>query len=171
MEKLNPAPSCEVLNLPGIIKKFVLPPTAELRDFGRCWINSKTAEQGYIALISVIIISVLLIALTFTVSFTGFFLRFNLLDREYKAQSSNLAEACANTAVLKLVNNPAYAGNEDIAVASDTCHIGSVSGSPQVSFKTQGIYPKNLSQKTYTNLNVSFNTNTLTIVSWDETAN
>ena len=119
-----------------------------------------------------IVISVLLIAITFTISFTGFFLRFNILDYEFKNKSLGLAEACADNALVKLAGNAAYQGNEDILVGSNTCHIGSVANNSGVfSFKTQGIYPPNSLQKAYTNISVMANSSTLSIVSWDETPN
>ena len=40
--------------------------------------------KGYIAIISTIIISILLMTITLTVSSTGFFSRANILDAEFK---------------------------------------------------------------------------------------
>ncbi len=134
--------------------------------------NLQNTNGGYIALISVIVISALLIAITFTLSFTGFFLRFNILDYENKNQSVGLAEACVDTTLFKLSSNPSYTGNEDISLGTNTCHIGSISNSgSQFSFKTQSAYPPSLPQKTYTNVSIVANTSDLSIVSWDETPN
>ncbi len=81
----------------------------------------KKSEQGFIALMSAIIISMLLIMLSLAVSMTGFFGRFNILDAEYKQRSLVLAEACADSSLLKLITIPDYAGNETINLGADSC--------------------------------------------------
>lgn len=74
-----------------------------------------TAPRGYIALISVIIISLILLALTMTVSAQGYFTRFNGLDREYKRVSLGIAESCVNAALLKVGQTPVYQLTSDPA--------------------------------------------------------
>lgn len=123
-------------------------------------------------MISAIVISILLLTITFTLSFTGFFSRFNVLDAEYKKVSQGLAEACIDNAILKLVSDKNYtltAADQDIPVGSETCDIVSLHPSPprtgSIRIKTQGVH-----NETYTNLNVviapGFN-----ITSWEECPN
>ncbi len=84
---------------------------------------------GYIALISAIIISVLLLIITFAVSFSSFFARFNILDSEYKKVSSGLAEACVDTAILEIA--------KDDIPTDDTCvNVGDACSSPDPNRKT-----------------------------------
>ncbi|MBI4050590.1 MAG: hypothetical protein HY396_01295 [Candidatus Doudnabacteria bacterium] len=126
------------------------------------FVNRK--ESGFIALMSAIIVSVLLIAITFTLSFTGFYSRFNVLDSEYKERSIGLAEACADTALLKKATDPAYTVPETINVGTDTCDIISVADNgTQVTIKTRAVF-----QKSFTNIEVVANSDDLSIISWDE---
>lgn len=61
--------------------------------------------RGFIALMSVIIISAVLLLVVTTSSFTGFYSRFNMLDAELKARSAAAADACADTQLLKAAQN------------------------------------------------------------------
>jgi len=105
------------------------------RDYtNRGYTNRGYANRGYIALISTLIISLILIGLTFTLSASGFFTRFNVLDREYKRISLGLAESCANVALLEIAKDPNYDPNtpgakKNIPVGTGTnfCTINSVS--------------------------------------------
>ena len=109
-------------------------------------------ERGYIALMAAIVISLILLALTFTVSISGYFSRFNALASENKRVSLGLAESCVNTALLKLAKNynydlttdPAYdagSGTVPVTVGGESCAIRAVTsggGNPKpVTIKTQ----------------------------------
>jgi len=59
-------------------------------------------QQGFVALLSVIIISFVLVLVATTLSFTGYFTRFNILDSESKKRSESLADACIEQARLEL---------------------------------------------------------------------
>ncbi len=135
-------------------------------------------ESGFIALMSAIVISVMLLAITLALGFSGFFARFNVLDSESKERSSALAEACGDSAILKISQDGAYApspvfdfttqtGGESVSVDTDSCTIASVdsSGSQKI-IKTQANF-----NKAYTNLRIVIDTTDFTIVSWDECAN
>ena len=58
--------------------------------------------RGYIALISAIIISVVLLGLATAIGQSTFFSRFNALNREYKRISLGLAESCVHAALSKI---------------------------------------------------------------------
>lgn len=83
-------------------------------------------EKGFIALISAIILSVLLLGLTVSLGFSSFFTRFNILDSESKERSLALAEACGDTAVLRMARGVTVPGT--VAIGTDSCEIISVSG-------------------------------------------
>src|SRR5581483_11572853 len=89
-------------------------------------------EGGYIALISAIIITLVLFALTFSVSSSGYFSRFNSLNGELKRVSLGLAESCENVALLKLAQNYDYTGNETITFGNPplSCTIGTINPAP-----------------------------------------
>ncbi len=83
----------------------------------------KNSRSGFVALLSVIIMSAVVLVMIFTLGTGVFFSRFSVLENENKRISSGLAEACANTAILKIAQNDSYApavGGECVSV-SDTC--------------------------------------------------
>lgn len=127
-------------------------------------------NNGFMALMSAIIISAVLLLIVTSLSFTGFYTRSNILDSELKEKSSALAEACVDTALLKLANDPLYAppsGGEYIKVdevSNEACTIKSISGSI---IKTKANY----NNKYFTNLEVRFNGGDLSVISWEETPN
>jgi len=88
--------------------------------------RANTKNRGYIALISTIVISLILLALTANMSTAGFYARFNSLDSEYKRISLGYAESCVHAALLKLAKNNTYAppsGGEIVSVGSEKCTI------------------------------------------------
>jgi hypothetical protein len=126
-------------------------------------------QDGFIALISVIIISVLLLTLAVTVSTTGILGRFNILDSESKERSGALAEACADKSILETTQG-IYSTNKIVNVgptSQDSCTIisailDSVTG--QTTIKTQSII-----NRSYSNLSVIIDAN-YNILSWEEIA-
>ncbi len=74
---------------------------------------------------SVMIMSAMVLVMIFTLGISVFFSRFSVLESEQKRLSLALAEACANTAMLKAAQNSAYTppfGGECVGV-SDTCGV------------------------------------------------
>ena len=67
-------------------------------------------KRGFVALITAIILSLILIVITVTLNQSGFFTRSILVDSENKERSVGLAEACVDVAILRLANDPTYAG-------------------------------------------------------------
>jgi hypothetical protein len=82
-------------------------------------------NEGFVALMSVIVISAFLLVMIFTLGVGTFFTRINILDTESKRVSLALAESCASRAMLSLSQNPAYVpvpGGECVGVG-DTCGV------------------------------------------------
>lgn len=134
-------------------------------------------ERGYIALMSAIVISLLLITLGTTLSLTGFFTRFDILNAEYKEKSIGLAEACGDLAMAKIADDINYlvvSTDHNITVGSDTCNIVSISPTPprsgQITIVTQAIYPPIGigPENAYTNIQIIANSSDLSLVSWQE---
>ena len=123
-------------------------------------------KKGYIALISSIIISMLMLMISLTLSFTGFFSRINILNAEFKEISLRLAEACVDMALLKLSENQSYQGNENIAINDKQCSILIIeaAGNEKV-IKTKANF-----QKAVTNLKIKVNNADLSVISWEELA-
>jgi hypothetical protein len=129
-------------------------------------IKIKKQNSGFIALISAIILSAVLLLVATNLSFTGFLDRSNILDSELKKRSYALAEACADTAILKVINNPLYLGNEIVSVSGDPCLIQTVTSGNPTTILTKADY------KNYvTKLAIKINPTTLVISCWEEFAN
>lgn len=124
-------------------------------------INMKT--RGFIALMSAIVISAVLLIIAVTGSFTGFFGRGNILDAELKSRSAAVADACAEQAFLLIANDSAYAGLSIITFNSlDSCRV-EVSGASLKNIRIQAT-----SSRAVTNLDIDYDPDTLTIDSWEE---
>ena len=124
-------------------------------------------QKGFVALISAIVISVALLLIVAALSFSSFYGRYNILDAELKERSLGIAEACGDHALLELTNDPSYTGNATTTIGSDSCYIGPVVvAGAQRTFKTRSMY-KNY----YSNLEISFDTSTFSVLSWKEIPN
>ena len=122
-------------------------------------------QSGFVALITAIVLSLILIIITTTLNQTSFLTRSMLLDAEYKERSAALAEACVDVARLKLANDATYVGSElGVLVGADTCDIRpiSISGSQKV------IETKASFRGATTNLRVLVNFSDLSVFSWTE---
>ncbi len=127
--------------------------------------NKTKNNSGFIALISAVIISVILLLIISNSSLTGFYSRSDILDSELKEKSAALAEACTDTALLKISNNSTYnPSNEIVNVGSDTCIIKSVAyGAGQKTVNITADYNHYV-----TNLKIVVNSSDLAVVSWEE---
>lgn len=124
-------------------------------------------NRGFIALLSVILISSTLLVLTASASLGGFYLRQNLLDAEFKERGVWLAKACVEEARLKLARDLYFSGNTEMNIGEDSCTIGATSDAEgQKLFKTRAIY-----KNTYTVFDVSIDTGDFSIVSLEEVPN
>lgn len=126
-------------------------------------------KGGYIALVSAIIMSAIIMLVAVTASFKGFYGRYNILDSEYKDRSLALAEACADQTLLQLANNPSYGGDATTTIAgAGQCYVGVVQNNVpifgQKTFKTRAVF-----QNAHTNLEIVINASNIAIVSWKET--
>jgi len=126
---------------------------------------TKAGQDGFMALVSAVIISALLVVIVLGVGFAQIFSRLNVFDSESKERSSALAEACADQALLNFAQGSTYTGA--VTVGTDSCNISSVQNdtpsSGQITIKTQGLI-----NKSYTDLKVVADNSTLDIASWDE---
>ena len=71
--------------------------------------KTSQTNRGFIALISAIIISAVLLAAVSTIGASAFYARFDSLNAEYKRVSLGLSESCVSEALLKIAQNYAYA--------------------------------------------------------------
>ncbi len=121
--------------------------------------------RGFIALMSAIIISSVLLIIVTGGSLSGFYSRVNALNGEFKKQSNALADACASQALLELVNDPSYAGSETLTLSpGNDCTISAINKSGSIySFTTTAQI-----QETHTTLDITADADDLDIISWKE---
>lgn len=123
----------------------------------------KSPQRGFIALISAVIISMVLLIVVTVGSFTGFFERANILDAEFKDRSATAADACADQALLFIANDSTYAGLTLLSLNSlDSCRV-LVSGVSPKSIRIQAT-----SSHAVTNLHINYDPATPAVVSWQE---
>lgn len=82
-------------------------------------------NRGFIALISTIIISTILLVVVVAGSMTGFTTRFNMLDAESKQRSAALADACVDVLLFRLAQGT-QANVPEVPPDAD-CHITNAS--------------------------------------------
>jgi hypothetical protein len=119
--------------------------------------------KGFIALMSAIIISAVLLVTVVAGGLTGFYGRSNILDGELKSRSSAAADACADQALLMIANDSTYTGTLTTVLNSlDACR-AVVSGTSPKSIRIQAT-----SSAAITNLQISYDPSTSSVVSWEE---
>ncbi len=128
---------------------------------------NQNSRDGFIALISAVIISAIILIFTVTLSYSSFFVRYSLLDSEYKDRSMALADGCIDYSLLKYANDSSYLGNENLAIGSDSCFIRPI----QVSGNNFIIQAQAVFQNSHTNLQVTFDKSSLVLISWTEIPN
>src|SRR5437773_1934984 len=104
--------------------------------------NNLKNHNGFVALISVIIISFVLIGLTATLALHAYSARFDVLESEFRRVSLALAESCMNAALLKLSQDYNYApaaSGDTVAIGSNTCIISSVIYSPEANHQKTAV--------------------------------
>lgn len=133
--------------------------------------SDNKSDKGFIALISVILISFMLFAITYAVGMTSFLSRFNILDSESKKRSGALAEACLDQAILKITSEE-YLQNQEILVGpkpEDKCVIISTTQNVPTAGKTI-IKTQSVINKSYTNLFIIIDDD-FNIIRWQECPN
>ncbi|OGN03956.1 MAG: hypothetical protein A2831_00095 [Candidatus Yanofskybacteria bacterium RIFCSPHIGHO2_01_FULL_44_17] len=135
----------------------------------------ENSQDGFVALISAIIIGAVLVAITFALGFSSFISRANILDVEFKEKSIGLAEACVDAAIILLQGNSGYVPvappGDLIPVGSDSCYVWSVDGvSWPKTIRVQAKYPLVSNKSAYTNLEVVVSTlaDEVVVNSWKE---
>ena len=127
-------------------------------------------QRGFVALISIIIISAMLLVLVVTLETASFFQRFDALDAENKRVSLGLAEACVSAAQLLIAqgtpsNSELPKVTVDSSDAQKTCRICKTTAAGAIA--TRAVY-----NGAYSNLSVTINTTpgSYAVTAWTETA-
>ncbi|PIR37991.1 MAG: hypothetical protein COV34_02800 [Candidatus Zambryskibacteria bacterium CG10_big_fil_rev_8_21_14_0_10_42_12] len=126
-----------------------------------------TKQSGFVALMTAIVLSLIIILITATLNQSGFFARYIALDSEYKEMSVALAEACIDNAILRIISDETYGGNETLRVGDEICTIRPV----QIDAPSAGMYTIETQaafNEATTNLRVVIDGNDYSIESWTE---
>lgn len=125
----------------------------------------KIENNGYIALTSAVIISILILTISITLGFSSFFSRSDSLYYSLKEITEALAEGCVNVALVKLAQaSSTYAGNEIIPLDADSCEILPIESGPgQKTIKASAVL-----RGVTTNLKVVVNESDFSVMSWEE---
>lgn len=94
-------------------------------------LDSTRYNRGFIALLSSLIISMVLIAVSFTLSDKQFFLRSNSLGAEFKGQSYRLAVSCLYASLERILYDYSYTDSGVVIVHDSSCLIKSITQGPE----------------------------------------
>lgn len=126
-------------------------------------------RTGFIALVSVILISFMLVVFAASVGMSGYYARANQLNSEVKEQSIASARACVEKAIVDIAASHPTTGTVTFGGGVYSCTINAITAdspvSGQTTIKSQGVY-----QRSYTNLVVVVDSDTQDVISWREYA-
>src|SRR3989344_8655555 len=130
----------------------------------------RTYQRGFIALMSAIIISAVLLITIVSGGFTGWNSRFSVFDSESKDRSAALADAGLDTVLLLLAYDATYEGGETILLGDDSCEILAAQN-PFGNLRIFRIFPiQAVFNRAYTNVLVTIDIISREIISWEEIA-
>jgi hypothetical protein len=80
-------------------------------------------QNGYVALLSTIIIGAVLLVITIEAGQSGWHTRFMVLGRELKMQSRNLAYSCTNQTLSFVLTDTGYVGGATTTSETGNCYV------------------------------------------------
>lgn len=123
-------------------------------------------QKGYVALTSVIFMSLLLVTITVVLSIINYYSRYNILESEYKERSVAQAESCIDKAVYNVLTGVVVTYPKTYSDLGCTVESAVVAGS-NFNVLVTGNY-----QASKTKLQVQLNSaNNYKVVTWQELAN
>lgn len=128
--------------------------------------HTQKNERGFVALISILILSTVLLATTLSLAQFGLANRYFILDLEQKSESEKLASSCVHIARIMVYNNPASSVGNVISepIGTDRCSIVRITqNGSQSTVQTKGVKGNAI-----TNLQVVINNTNGNFVSWNE---
>lgn len=126
-------------------------------------VESGARQRGFAALMSVVVLAGMLMMVTYTVSTTSFFARFDALDGERKRVSLALADGCVVMAAARLADDDEYEpapGGECVSLGGEcgelrtlrTCKICAVAQADEADERT--VVVRAVHDGAYTNIRV-----------------
>ena len=89
-------------------------------------VSVKKFQSGYIALMSVVLVSTMLLMIALENSKGAFFVRFAVFGEEQKLISRSLAYSCTRLGILSVREDKYYSGQETLNLTDGDCQIGYV---------------------------------------------
>lgn len=86
-------------------------------------------QEGFFAVTTAIILSILVLMVSVSLSLRSFNARFNTLGFESKDKSWSLAYGCIEEAIIQVRSSSAYTGSSTISIGSSTCRIAVITDS------------------------------------------
>lgn len=90
--------------------------------------NKKLKPNGYVALMSLIIIGAVVLIAALSLTFIAVSQSNSIVSHNKTVKNFYAANACANYAILELQKNLDYNGNEDLDLEGIKCRVESISG-------------------------------------------
>ncbi len=131
--------------------------------------NTSEHNRGFVALISIIMLSVVLLATTLSLAQFGLANRYFLLELENKNVSVKLAEACVHIARIQVYNNPLHTVTTAVTLPVDGFECTIVSVDPDSDEST--VQARGVMGTAITNLEVVVDSNDGEFISWHEVQN
>jgi Tfp pilus assembly protein PilX len=130
--------------------------------------STNKQPRGFIALISVLMLSVILLVAVISLAQYGIISRYALLTLEHKEISASRAEACVQVARIAVSNDPLYeTTNKQVAVGDSWCELVSIEADDDTSI----VEASASSSEATTNLRVEIDNTTGSISKHEEVPN
>lgn len=132
---------------------------------GKSPLATADSNRGFIALISAVVISAVLLLIVVSSGLLSINSRSNILDSELKERSDSTADACADEALYQLALDASYPGGTYSLNSLDKCTVGKITNpAGNTQFEVQATSSNN----SVTSLKVVANSGDLSIISWEE---
>ncbi len=124
-------------------------------------------ENGFIALVSAIIMSAAILIIITALSLNGFYDRGNILDSELKERSLSHAEACIDYGIFLISTNVVHLSTTSMPVGQYQCALGPIPG-PTPYSGVKIFYTQASTSNYFTTLKVSVDSGTFETTSYEE---
>ena len=127
--------------------------------------------RGFIALMSALVISSVMLLIATGGSLAGFYTRVTSLNSEYKERSYFLADTCVNQTLLTLAGTPTYTGSATTSVSgtiNGACYTGAVTKAGSAPNDTYQFRVRSYYMDAYSSVAVTAKVSDLSITSYTE---
>lgn len=124
-------------------------------------------NEGFFAVITAIILSILVLLISSSISLRSFNARFNTLGLESKDKSWLLARGCIEEAIFQMRSSTAYTGSSTVTIGSSTCTILPITSSGT----SKVVLTEATANNRTTNLQALYNSSTNAILDLRELTN